>query len=881
MSKTILASLAVAAVCLAAKTPDAPRLRLPDTTVPTRYSVNLTIVPDQDNFEGAVDIDVSVKEPEDLLWLNATNLNIKEAIFKGAGQTYPATVIPGGNNFAGLHFAKPVGGTGTLHIAYSGSISRNSSAGLFQMKDRDNWYVYSQFEPTDARRAFPCFDEPNYKVPWQMTLHVPAEDMALSNTAAVSETPGSGGMKTVTFGVTKPLPSYLIALAVGPFDAVSAGKVGRTPLRIIVPKGRGGEAAFAAQSIPELLKLLEKYFGTAYPYEKLDSVVMPISNFAMENVGLITYGQSLLLSKPDNDTIGRQRTCAIVTAHEMAHQWFGDLVTTAWWNDIWLNEAFATWMENKITGEWKPEWNMAITEVDGRLSAENLDSLASARKIRQPIVSDDDIANAFDDITYEKGAAVIHMFEHWIGSDTFRKGVRLYIKQHANGNATTSDFEAAISAAAGKNIAPAFDSFLDQPGVPLLTTSLDCSTAKHPLLKLTQKRSLPIGSPGSTKASWLLPVCVKYESNGEVYSECELLSDPSSEMPLRHAKSCPTWVLANDQEVGYYRVNYQGDLLKQALADGGAHLTVAERVGVLGDVNALVNSGEVSPKLALSLVPEFSKDPDRHVVESALEIAGLVNSRILPEDLQPKAAAYIRQVFGPRALQLGWQAKPDDDENTKLLRQTLVEDVAQDGQDRPLIDQAGKLARQWLAGDHKSVEPGMLGPVMHIAAEYGDRDLFDRLKDAAIKEKDQRTRETLIGALGSFRDPEIAKSAMGLLLTNDFDVRESFYQLLFGPLSYPETRSLPFEFVKSNLDALLARLPREVGADFAASLPEVGRSFCDAGHRAQVQSFFEDRVKQYTGGPRNLTQTLESIDVCIARKQALAPELSAFLRSQP
>jgi hypothetical protein len=278
-------------------------------------------------------------------------------------------------------------------------------------------------------------------------------------------------------------------------------------------------------------------------------------------------------------------------------------------------------------------------------------------------------------------------------------------------------------------------------------------------------------------------------------------------------------------------------------------------------------------------VPEFSKDSDRHVVESAYEIASLVNSQMAPEDLQPKAAAYIRQVFGPRALQLGWQSKRDDDENVKLLRQALVEDVAQDGEQKELIDQAGKLARAWLA-DHRAVEPGMLGPVLHVAAEFGDRNLFDGLKAAARAETDQRTRETLIGALGAFRDPAIAKAALALLLTNDFDVRESFYGLLYGPLSYRETRALPFEFVKNNLDALLARLPREVGEDFAAGLPEVGRAFCDPGHRAEVQAFFEERVKQYSGGPRNLTQTLESIDVCIARKKALEPELSGFLRAR-
>jgi alanyl aminopeptidase len=878
MFKTISLFLALAGPCVAAKSPEAPSLRLPNSAAPNRYAANLTIVPDKDTFQGSVDIDVDIKQPEDLLWLNATKLNIHEATLKTGGQTYQATVVPGGDNFVGLRFEKPVSGSGTLHMVYDGSISRNSSAGLFQMKDGDHWYVYTQFEPTDARRVFPSFDEPSYKVPWQLTLHVPANDMAVSNTPALAEAPENGGMKTVTFGITKPLPSYLVALAVGPFDAVGAGKVGRAPVRIIVPKGRGGEAKFAAESIPQLLKLLEQYFGTPYPYEKLDSVVMPISNFAMENAGMITYGQSLLLAKPDNDTIERQRECAIVTAHEMAHQWFGDLVTTSWWNDIWLNEAFATWMENKITGEWKPEWSLPITEVDSRLGAENLDSLASTRKIRQPIVSDDDIANAFDDITYQKGAAVIHMFEHWIGSDTFRKGVRLYIKQHANGTATTSDFEATIGAAAGKNIAPAFNSFLDQPGVPLLTVALDCGS-KHPALKLSQKRSLPIGSPGSAQQTWQLPVCVKYQVDGEVYNECDLLSDPNSGMTLKHARKCPDWVLANDEEVGYYRVDYQGDLLKQVLAEGAANLSVAERVGLLGDVNALVNSGEVSPKLALSLVPQFGKDSDRHIVESALEIANMLSPRMLPEDLQPKAAAYIRQVFGPRALQLGWQPKPEDDENTKLLRQNLVEDVALDGQQQELIDQAGKLAREWLK-DHKAIEPGMLSPVLHVAAAYGDRDFFEQLKAAALAEKDQRTRETLIGALGSFRDPEIAKSAMALLLTKDFDAREAFYPLLFGPLSYRETRALPFEFVKNNLDALLAKLPREVGADFAANLPEVGRAFCDAQHRAEVQSFFGERVKQYTGGPRNLMQTLESIDVCIARKNALEPEMSAFLRAR-
>jgi alanyl aminopeptidase len=223
---------------------------------------------------------------------------------------------------------------------------------------RAPWYVYSQFEPTDARRAFPCFDEPQFKVPWQFTLHVKRTDLAASNTPVTSETAEDGEMKRVQFAATRPLPSYLIALAVGPFEIVNIGKTGRkkTPLRILAPAGHRGETQFAEAAIPELLNLLENYFDSPFPYEKLDSVVMPVSDFAMENAGLITYNLADLLSRPDRDTSARQRACAVTVAHEMAHQWFGDLVTPAWWDDIWLNEAFATWLEKQ--NYWRVETEM-------------------------------------------------------------------------------------------------------------------------------------------------------------------------------------------------------------------------------------------------------------------------------------------------------------------------------------------------------------------------------------------------------------------------------------------------------------------------------------------------------------------------------------------
>jgi alanyl aminopeptidase len=872
----ILSRVLMAAAASAAPSLDPPKLRLDGSAQPLRYAVDLIIVPDRDTFRGSVDISVDVRTPAQVIWLNSIGLQIQDAAFRPElGAAYPARIVPGGDQFIGLSFDRPISGQGVLHAAYQGKISRNSSAGVFQLKEDREWYVYSQFEPTDARRAFPCFDEPSFKVPWQVTLHVPKDDLALSNTPVQSESSEPNGMKTVHFKPTPPLPSYLVAFAVGRFDVVDAGRVGPTPVRVIVPKGKRANAAYAATAIPQLLKLLEDYFGIPYPYEKLDSVVMPISDFAMENAGMITYGESSLLADPATETIDHKRELAGLVAHEMAHQWFGDLVTTAWWNDTWLNEAFATWMERKIPGEWQPGWHLDVTAVNARLGAMRGDELASAREIRQPIQNNDDIANAFDDITYEKGAAVIEMFEHWIGEAKFREGVQLYLKQHAWGNATASDFEAAISSVAGRNVAPAFNSFLDQAGVPEVSVALECDT--QPSLHVSQKRALPIGSEAKPQ-TWQIPICIAFEAGGSVHHQCNLLSDPNDEIALTGAQTCPTWILPNDGESGYYQVAYQGDLLKNVLAGRGSHLSVAERVGVLGDVESLSSEGELSAQAALALVPEFSKDPDWHVVQTASNIAALLRGESVPAGLREKGARFIRQEFGAKALALGWTTKPGDSDDTMLLRQKLVPFVASTGEEKELVDQAETLARTWFE-TRSGIAPEMLEPVLRIAAEFGNRDLFNALRTAAIQERDHHVREVLLEALGSFRNPELAKAALDLLLSKDFDLRETFYPLLFGPLSYVDTRDVPFEFVKQHLDALLKRLPREVGEDYAAMLPLVGGSFCDAKHRADLDSFFSDRVKDYNGGPRTLAQTLEGIDLCIASRKSLTPELTAFLNN--
>jgi len=873
-SPVVPALLVLCGTAFTAPPLEPPKLRLDGSARPLRYVVDLIIVPDRDTFQGTVDIDVDVRTPSTIIWLNAIGLAVTEASFHPeSGPALPAKTVPGGDQFTGFSFDRDVSGKGTLHVAYQGKISRNSSAGIFQLKEDRDWYVYSQFEPTDARRAFPCFDEPGFKVPWQITLHVPRDDMALSNTPVQSQSKEPNGMKAVRFKTSPPLPSYLVALAVGRFDAVDAGHVGATPVRVIVPHGKGAQAAYARTAIPQLLKLLEDYFGTPFPYEKLDSVVMPVSDFAMENAGLITYAESSLLADPARETIEHKRELAGICAHEMSHQWFGDLVTTAWWSDTWLNEGFATWMERKIPGEWQPEWHLDVAKVNARHGAMRQDELASARAILQPIVSNDDIANAFDGITYEKGAAVIEMFERWIGPEKFRTGVQLYLKQHAWGNATAHDFESAMSSVAGQDIAPMFSTFLDQPGVPEISVALKCGA--KPVLTLAQKRSLPIGSRAKPQ-TWQIPVCVAYEAGGAVHHQCTVLADTQADMELAEAQTCPSWFLPDDGEAGYYQVAYDGALLKIVLDDRGAHLSVAERVGVLGDVDLLLGAGEIQAGVALALVPQFSKDPAPQLVQAAANIARLLKSESVSADLRRKGAQFIRREFGERAMALGWLPKPGDSDDTRLLRQKLVPFVASVGEQKDLIQEAQALAHDWL-NKRQTVPPEMLGPLLQVAAEFGDRDLFNLLRTAAIQARDHNLREELLDALGSFRNAGLVAASLDLLLSKDFDSRESFYPLLFGPLGHAETRDVPFEFVKQHLNPLLQRIPREAGEDYAAALPTVGGGFCDARRRDELESFFGDRVKDYTGGQRALAQTLEGIDLCIAARKTLTPELTEFL----
>ena len=847
-----------------------PGLRLGDEVQPVRYALDLTLVPERDHFSGVVDIEVALKARTSAIMLHADELAIESATLVVGGEEVAARPVLLPPDVVGLVLAHPVEpGSAHLRIAYRGALHAGESDGLYVDIDGGERYIYTQFEAIDARRAFPSFDEPRFKVPWTVTLHVKKEHVALTNSPEVSESEEAGGMKAVRFAESKPLPSYLVAFAVGPFDVVDAGVAGKnkTKLRIITPRGQAKQARWAVQSTGPILEQLEAYFDIPYPYEKLDSIAVPHKGGAMENPGLITYGSNLIVARAEDDTVARRRIYAGVCAHELAHMWFGDLVTMAWWDDIWLNEAFATWMARRTIEAWKPAWGAELQRIADGSAAMTADSLMSARKIRQPIRAQDDIESSFDKITYDKGAAVIAMFERWMGRDVFQRGVRRYLREFAWKNATASDFVAAISAEAGRDVAPAFSTFLDQAGVPLVTVSLDCPAGKPPVVSLAQSRYLPAGSQGQAGPAqrWQMPVCVAHPKG----VECTLLGEEKGELPLARSKGCPAWIQANAGMNGYYRVAYQGDLW-QRLGRAWKRLPVGERVGLMGDLRALVVSGQVKYGDALAQLPARVAGADRYLLKEMIGIAEAVSEILPAEDLRPAYATWVRETFGRRARALGWRVRAGDSEEARLIRPTLVELVADEGEDRALGDEAGKLARRWL-DDRAAVHPDVLDQVLQVAAQHGDRALFDKFHAAAKKSEDRRERTRIVKAMGHFRESAALGAALDTVVSREFDMREAD-NIYEGALEDPRTRDAAWSFVAAHVDTIAERLPRNA----RVRMVSLGNHFCDADHRAAVEKLFQGRGQS----ERSTLQTLEKIDLCSAQREAHSQSLRAFLAGE-
>ncbi len=861
------ALLLLASQCALAQDLMPPALRLPDAVRPLRYAAELTVNPAQSSFRGTIDIEVEVQRPTPVLWLNARFLSIDAARVGAPEGTRAAQVIPGGDDFVGLRVDPPLAaGAASIHIEYRGELSDRDTAGAFRQSEAGEWYVYTQLEPIFARRVFPCFDEPGYKVPWQLSLVVPAGHLAVSNTPAIAEEALADGMKRVRFAPTRPLPSYLLAFGVGPFDIVDAGSAGRaaTRIRIIVPKGMSATARYAAEVTPRLLSMTEDYTGIPYPYEKLDHLaILQRGQFgAMENPGLITFALPLMLARPQDETPRFRQNYSHVAAHEIAHMWFGDLVTHAWWDDIWLNESFASWLSDKIIERFEPSWNIHAKSVQDRNYAMMGDSLLSSRRIRQPIDGNNDIFNAFVPITYAKGGAVLGMFEQWMGEDRFRLALQRYLAKFADGNATAADFLAELGGAQA-GAGDAFATFLDQAGLPLLSMELSC-TRDGASLRLTQQRYLPVGSGGSTAQAWQMPVCVRYGSAAGDQRACTLLKSETGLLPL--GNTCPLWVAPESSR--YYRAAYRGQTGRASLSQKSS---IADAVTTIGDIDALARNGTLSLAAALERLQAYAVHRNHDVARSLMWTLGDLRP-LIADEVRPNWARFAGKLFGRQARELGFTPRAQDSEDTLRLRPALIEFLAAEGDDRALHAQATQLAMLWL-GDRSAVDGTMAETVLQAAARRGDRELFERLRAALLDTSDPRDRRIIYLALGSFQDPGIARSALALILDPAHDYREVF-QIAWSQSGTPQAGARAYEFMKAHFDALVARAPR----DAAAFYPRLAGGFCSEPERAEIENFFRDRAPKFAGGPRILAQTLERISLCAALRQNQQASLSTFLR---
>jgi len=559
---------------------DQPTFRLPDVARPLQYSLDMTIVPSEPVFHGVSTISLELKQSTKTIWLNQKGLTIKQVHVRDEGGSYRAAQFESPDEFLGVRLPKAMGpGKIDVEIAYDGTLN-DKSAGAFRKKAGDDWYVYTSFTPIDSRRAFPCFDEPGYKAPWSVTMHVKREDVAVANGPEVSSNDEPNGMKRVVFKTTQPLASEVVAFAVGPFDVVDAGVAGekKIPVRIITPRGRAAEAGPAKVATAELLPREETYTGIAYPWDKLDHIaVIDLPFGATENPGLITYRDSGLLAPPTKDSPRRVRAMRSTMAHEMAHQWFGNLVTQAWWDDTWLAEGFATWMAAKVMDAELPESERGLSMVLARDRIMVTDSKGK-RPVRLEMHSRAETEDVYDGIVYQKGAATLKMVEDWVGADAFRKGIRSYLREHAMSNGTTAEFERDLEQATGMQVAPVIDGMLNRVGYPMMRFKLE--TGK---LVVDQE-------PVDGGKAWALPVCIHVE---ETLPRCEVVSTVHAEIPVQGAtaggqgrRNFQTWIWTNAYGSGYYRSVLGDGMLDAVVGRGYLELSEPERVSLLVDLKS-------------------------------------------------------------------------------------------------------------------------------------------------------------------------------------------------------------------------------------------------------------------------------------------------------
>ena len=618
-------------------------------------------------------------------------------------------------------------------------------------------------------------------------------------------------------------------------------------------RGRAAEAAYAAELMPKVTSELERWFDMPHPFAKLDSISIPATTGfgAMENPGLITYRETLLLLPPDASTLRKSRLMYLAS-HEIAHQWFGNLVTPVWWDDLWLNESFASWLPEKIVAVLEPGWRRPEDSLDAREEALTVDALATTRRVRQPIVSEGDIVTAFDRITYAKGATVLRLFEARVGAERFQAGVRAYIRKHARGNATAADFLAAIDGAAPDSGAgAAMSTLIDQAGAPRLTATVECPKGGQAGVRLSQQRFVPPGAGAIDPTRWRLPVCLRAGGNGRGETTCVAVSEAETFVPLAR---CATWVWPNAGGVGYWRTTLDRALWATLRTQGWKQLTPPERIAVAHDLFAAVGAGELDVGVALELVPALVAEDNRIAIAAA---AGLIRKvePWVPAAQRPRFAAWVRAQLGKPATKLGWLPRAKDDLQQEAIRRDIVELVATLGEDPALRKAAVKLVKSW-----RTLPDAARGDVL-ATATLVDPALVDPLIAEFRAETSRGLRGDLARGLGSVRDAKALERALAVTLDPAVDLRDSI-AILDRALGSEHTRPTALAFVLANFEALRARLPGETASVLIGSII----AGCDVAAVEAQRALVEGKLGALRGARRRIDQAFERVNQCAARK---------------
>ncbi len=848
-NKIVLLIAGTLAFAGAALGEDAVDYRLPPGISPGSQNIELRLDPSVAEFSGRTTIKLKIDQDTDRIGIHQLRLDMTKIELTGGGRTRRLTATEGDWEINWLADGKKIhAGDYELNIEFNGSYDTDS-LGMHRSHFEDNDYVFTQFESMYARRAFPVFDEPEFKIPYQLTINAPAGLTVVSNTPVASRSEKDGWQR-VEFMQTKPLPSYLIAYSVGPLDRAEI-KGMSVPGYIYTPKGRAGDLGFVLRETATIVGALEEYFGFDYPFKKLDFLAVPEFAFgAMENPGLITFRTDLLLLG-DEVSGSTAETALMVIAHEVAHIWYGDLVTMKWWNDLWLNEAFATWMAMSTMARTYPEYETGLKLPQA--NAFPVDQRTTTKAIRKLARNEEEIMDGLG-LNYSKGHSILNMLEAYVGHDAFRTAVQAYLRKYAWSNASETDLWDVISETSGLDVSAIASDFLNQPGFATLAVEDDGT--------VTQKRYLTYGrSAGDLE--WRIPLNVKYKKDGEVRNTFYLLKDKSGKIDLPAGAD---WIFPDAGGNGYYRWSVDSALFYN-LVDDADELTAREKIALLGNSEALLNSGDMSLADYLFVLNRMLADPHPLVFLPALEKLKLIGDQFIDDSNSELFARFIDQALTERFRQVGVVTKESDSESVIQMRPRLMRVLGQYGSDPSVTSAARVIALEYL--DAPESLSGDLGrEALRVTSLQDDGSLYATYKNAYLHSASEDLKSNILASV-YFLKPEIIRSHLDFSLSADVpagDTRSAirYYSAIL------EDHTLLYDWLGENMDDYLAKLP----SIYHPSLPQLFQSACNDITLGQVKEFFGPRGDIY--GP-SLAKATETMENCISRRDRESDALEEFL----